>query len=401
MPTYGLTTTGLVVPTGNDLLLEQRSYIDDAFGVQMDYSPDTEIGVLTASTAYVGGIVSGLIQAVWDAFDPGNAAGAALDSIGQIRGSYRQAATYSTATVTLTGTAGIVVTAGSLVQGGGVDGAARWRIGSSTVLTGGTASVVVQAVDRGAISATSGAIDTVVTPVAGWTSVTNPAAANVGKEQETDQDYRLRQLRSLQQGGARSPNALRAQLLALTESDVAFVASCVVLDNPSVETVTIGGLTFYGASFAPIIWPDTLTASQIDLVAKAIYPDTLGTWSMGPDVTDSSGVATTVTGADGFPHPVRWYWAIPAPITVALALTLKAGYDLADVESGVVAAVEAYFALLPVGGEANILDIQTVAVAVNPVAIRGITVTLDGVTSDYVPARTEIVQIDGTVTVTA
>jgi uncharacterized phage protein gp47/JayE len=400
MAAYGLTTAGYTPPTGNDLLLQFRSDVESTLGIVVDWSPDTQFGVISAATANIGGTVAGASQAVWDAFDPGNATGAALDSIGQIRGVYRQAATYSTATVTLTGTSGIVVPGGSLIQGGGVDGSVRWRVPVSTVLVSGSASVVVQAIERGAISATAGTLITIVTPVAGWTGVTNPAGANVGQDLETDQAYRRRQLASLQQAGARSAAALRAQLLALTENDVAFISSCVVIDNPDVSTVVIGGLTFSGSSFAPIIWPDTLTASQIVLVAEAIYPDTLGTWSQGPLVTDSTGVATTVTGADGFPHPVRWYYAIPVAITVSLALTLKSGYVLADVEDGVIAAVQALFDALPVGATVYILDVQTAAVAVNPVAIRGVATLLDGANADYTPAITEIVQVSGTVVVT-
>ena len=400
MAAYGLTTAGYIPPTGNDLLLQFRSDVESTLGIVVDWSPDTQFGVISAATANIGGTVAGASQAVWDAFDPGNATGAALDSIGQIRGVYRQAATYSSATVTLTGTSGIVVPAGSLIQGGGVDGSARWRVPASTVLVSGSASVVVHAIERGAISATAGTLITIVTPVAGWTAATNPAGANVGQDLETDQAYRRRQLASLQQAGARSAAALRAQLLALTESDVAFISSCVVIDNPDVSPVVIGGLTFSGSSFAPIIWPDTLTASQIVLVAEAIYPDTLGTWSQGPLVTDSTGVATTVTGADGFPHPVRWYYAIPVAITVSLALTLKAGYVLADVEDGVIAAVQALFDALPVGATVYILDVQTAAVAVNPVAIRGVATLLDGANADYTPAITEIVQVSGTVVVT-
>lgn len=399
MATYGLTDAGLVLPTGNDLLLQFRQDVESQTGLTFDWSADTVGGVYSASTAALGGTVVAMLQAIWDVFAPGNAVGAALNSIGQIRGVYREAATYSSVTLTLTGTSGTIIPSGSLVQGGGPDNSARWRLSASTVLSGGTGSVVAVAVDPGAIIAGANDITTIVTPVAGWTGVTNPAAANTGQDQETDQAYRLRQLQSLQQSGFGSANALRSQLLALTENEVAFTSSCVILDNPETTTTTIGGLTFYGSSFAPILWPDTLTDSQIELVAKAVYPYTLGIWSMGPTVTDSTGVATVVTGGDGFPHPVRWYWAVPVAIPVALVLTLKAGYTLADVQTGVQAAVVALFAELAVGETVYTLSVQLVAKAVNPTAILGIAVTLDGVAADYAPAITEIVQIDGTVSV--
>jgi hypothetical protein len=106
-------------------------------------------------------------------------------------------------------------------------------------------------------------------------------------------------------------------------------------------------------------------------------------------------VETIVTGADGFPHYVRWYWAVPVLISVQIQLTLAAGYVLSDVQANVVTAVTAFFSLLAVGETVRTLYVQTVCVAVNPKAIVGITVTLAGVNADYAPAITGIVQIDG------
>ena len=71
--------------------------------------------------------------------------------------------------------------------------------------------MVVECTATGATVAGIGAIDAVVTPVAGWTSVTNAAAANVGQDRESDQDLRARRQASLQVSGASSIAALPCQ----------------------------------------------------------------------------------------------------------------------------------------------------------------------------------------------
>jgi len=334
-------------------------------------------------------------------FDRANATGQLLDAIGALTGTYREAATYSTVTLTLTGTSGTIIPDGSLVQGGTSDPAARWRIPVTTTLSGGTASVVAQAVDGGAITANAATITQIVTPVAGWSGVTNAAAATPGRALQSDADYRLQQVAELQQAGSYSSAALRSKLLALTLDGVSVVSSCVVLDNPDNSATTIGGLAFRAHSFAPVIWPAPLTDPQIEAVAKLIFnlPVPPGSWSMGPAVTDSTGFNTTVTGADGFPHPIRGYYAIAVPIPVAVALSIAPGYELADVSDGVSAAIVAYFAALAVGGTAYLLSILTLIKAVDPAAILGATLLLDGTAADYVPAITEIVQISGGVPV--
>lgn len=402
MADFGLTPTGYVAPRGSDLLLEVRARLDANLGVVVDYSPDTVLSALTAAFAETMALVSEGTQALWDNIDRPNATGMMLDAIGGLTGTYREAATYSTCAVTLTGTAGTIIPDGSQVQGGGPDGSARWRIVEVVTLTGGSATTTVQAVDSGAITADPGDVAIIVTPVAGWTGVTNAASAVPGRDLESDASYRLRQVLSLQQAGSRSANALRAQLLTLTVGGVSVVSSCVVVTNPGAAADTIGGLAFPGHSFAPVIWPVTSNAAYIEAIALVVFANlSPGMWSAGPTVTDASGVSTTVTGTDGFPHPVRWYWATAVQIPVSVALTLATGYELADVEAGVTAAVEAYFAALAVGGTAYWLSILTAIKETNPAAILGATLLLDGVAADYVPAITEIVQLaDGSPVVT-
>ena len=52
--------------------------------------------------------------------------------------------------------------------------------------------VEATAVDEGAIEADTGEVDSISTPILGWNSVHNPYPAVVGREEETDEEFRLR-----------------------------------------------------------------------------------------------------------------------------------------------------------------------------------------------------------------
>lgn len=393
MPETGLLPTGYVAPRGADLLLQIRADMESTLGVAIDWSADTVLSAITAAIANAMGTVSNGTQAIWDDFDRANAQGMQLDAIGALTGTYREAATYSTATVTLTGTSGAIVPSGSQVQGGGTDGSARWRIGSNVTLTGGSATTTVTAVDPGMITANAGDIAVIVTPIAGWSTVTNAASAVPGRDLESDASYRLRQVQSLQQAGSRSPNAIRGQLLSLKVNGVSVVSSCVVIDNPDANITIIGGLTFPPHSFAPILWPVTADTAYIDAIALVIFANlSPGMKCAGPAVTTPSvGVVTRVTGTDGFPHTVKWYWAVEVQIPVTAALTLATGYQLADVQADVEAAIVAYFAALAVGAPVYFSQLIAAIQAVDPAAILGISLLIDGVAGNYTPALTEIV----------
>lgn len=396
MADYGLLPTGYYAPRGNDLLLTFRQSVEGNWGVTVDWSPDTAWGALSEATAALVASVSEASQAVWDGMNRNNAQQAQLDQIGALVGVYRKKATYSTVVLTLTGTTGTIIPSGSLVQGGGTEDTARWRITENVTISGGSATTTATCTETGAITAEIGQIDQIVTPVYGWSTVTNAAIAVSGNDIESDADYRIRQVTSLQISGTTSVAALRAQLLQLETSGATFIESCVVLENDDSAATTIGGLSLPGHSFAAVIYPSTLTSDEITSIAETIFANQVpGTYSAGPLTTDASGVATTVTGQDGFPHYVRWYWAQDVAIPVVITLTLRAGYALADVQTLVENAVIDYFNSLAVGEPAYLLSVLTAVKAASPSAIIGCSATLDGVSGDYTPEITEIITIDG------
>jgi hypothetical protein len=82
-------------------------------------------------------------------------------------------------------------------------------------------------VDYGPIPCPVGALDNIVTPIAGWTSITNTVAGNTGTLIETDAQLRIRRKNSIALLGDATPSAITAGLL----QKVPGVTSAIVFEN--------------------------------------------------------------------------------------------------------------------------------------------------------------------------
>jgi uncharacterized phage protein gp47/JayE len=172
------------------------------------------------------------LQAIYLSFNPLTAIGSALDLIGIVIGTRRDAATNSTVVVTLTGNPGTVITSGVVSDTNGN----YWNLGSpATIGSGGTVNVIATAQNVGAITVNIGAVTTIVTPTAGWTSVTNSAAGVPGVPVEADSHYRARLLSSQSQPSL----ALRTGTAAKV-AGVSGVTRSIVYENQYGNTTSYG-----------------------------------------------------------------------------------------------------------------------------------------------------------------
>lgn len=375
-----LTATGYTALRAADFIDTIRTAYETeltALGLpsDVDWERDVVLGILTAIMGVQLGNLSEATQALYDAFDPNNAVGVQLDSLSAIVGVTRLPASASSATVTLTGTPGTIITAGSQVRGGSGDyTSAVWETADPfTIGGGGTVSGEVFAVLDGPTTATSATITEIVTPIAGWTAVTNPAAAAVGNAQETDAELRVRRAESLQISAGRSIAALRASLLTLDG-----VLGVLVIDNPTDATVTTGSLVLAPHSVSVVVYPNTLTSTQAEAVAQAIYDQlSAGIESNGTDEVFD------VQGTDGSVKVIRFDYAGSTTVNVVATLVLDTGYVLADVQTAVEEAIEAYFDALVVGQSARRLELFG---AIDDITgIVGLTLTMNGLSTDITP----------------
>lgn len=257
----------------------------------------------------------------------------------------------------------------------------------SATATGNFVTVSARASSRGEVTAASEEIDTIVTPITGWHSVTNPVAASPGDDLETDSELRARRQASLQITGAASINAIRANLLALSQ-----LSAAVVIENDTLTTTVVAGKTLNPKSFLVAVWPNTLSTADQQVVAETIYKlAPAGIEIMGTDVT------ANVTGADGFTKVVPFDYATTLNVDVVTTVVLDTGYTLALVQDAVETVVEDYFDALTVGDAVRALALG--ALVANVAGIVGATFTFNGGSADIVPLVTQIATL-GSNTVT-
>lgn len=378
--------------TADALAAMQAAYVAElgAAGLptDVDFERDTVLGSIFAVAAdRLGDLYEGS-QAIYDAFDVGNASGVQLDNLGAIVGVPRQGPTSSTVTLTLGGTPATVVTAGSVVKGGGSLDDQTWTIDAPgfTIGGGGTVSATATCTETGAVVATSGTIDEIVTVIAGWTTVTNAAAAVPGQAYELDAAYRIRRAASLQASNGPSIPALRSTLLGLDYLD-----AVVVLDNDTDATVVTSGVTLVKYSVAVIVHPAGLSSDQEIEIATAIY------LQLASGVNTNGAESRVATGTDGSTKTIRFAYAADVPTNVVIVLTMAAGYLAAEAITAVEAAVTAYFADLPVGASARRLEVFGLIDAVPGVVAA--TLTLGGGVGDVTPTLAQKLTL-GTLSVT-
>ena len=385
---YWLSDEGFIAPRAADFLTLIRDAYEEKTQLTIDWSADTFLGTITTVMADQLGGLGELSQSVYDAMDPNNATGLQLDNLALIVGVARNPASYSVCTVTCSGTVGAAITKGALVEGGGTDGHARWAATVDAVIGGGgTVDVLFQAQDAGAVQATTGTLITRVTILDGWDGATNAAPATPGEDRESDSALRKRRQISLQTAGSRSLNALRANVLALDG-----MQACVVVENQTLDTLVVDGISLAPISIGVVVYPNVLTVDQQKALATVLY-------EIVPFATATSGSeVATVTGADGVQHPMRWTYATTQAVAVAIVVVLKSGYELDDVQQPLVDAFAEYFLALGVGDAARILSGYALIATVE--GVEAAALTYDGGATDIEPDATVLLLLSGTTVTT-
>lgn len=275
MATYGLTLNGFVPKTFEVIRDEINTAVRAAYGDSVDVSDGSVLGQFIAIIAERYSLLWELGEAINSATDPDKATGAKLHAIGALTGVVVKAAASSTVTATLTGTPTTVVGVGSVASvadtaaqfkttaaativastawagttayvigdivtngsriyrcslagtsagsGGPVgttyasvgetDGTAEWDyMGDGT----GHVDVAMESSDTGAVIALSRTLTDIVTPVSGWSNVVNTLDATLGRDIESDEDFRVRREDELDATGSSTHDALRANLLKVT-----------------------------------------------------------------------------------------------------------------------------------------------------------------------------------------
>lgn len=352
----GITPDGqLVIMRLEEIRQAQADDVRELLGDDVRLGADSVLGqVLDASAVQLAAAWEALGELA-TALDPDQAVGEILDGLVALSGvTPRQGALPSVGSVTLSGTNGTVIPAGARIRG------ASSRVVVETVQqvtltpSGGapSATVGVRALEVGPLEVPAGDLSEIVTPYAGWASVTNPAALVPGRLIESD--FALRVRRELGPEGSGTEGGIRGALLEVPE-----VQQAAVLSNRAFATLPSGQP---GKSARAVLWPDTGDPEVEEQIARVLAGPRgvvagIRAWgtSVVADVTLNTGQATQVA----------WDYAEPVPIYVAIDLTVTALVP-DNIIAAVGDAVEAWLNTRAIGEPVSASRIACVAVNVSP-----------------------------------
>lgn len=348
---YGVLTTGFEAKPLDVIETEMKE------GLRAAISPTLNLGSRSLLGQFVSVVASQLRQ-LWEAgqvqyasVDPAQATGDALTSRAELTGTERDAASKSQAYMTITLTAGTYA-AGLLKVN--VTGDTTKVFENAEEITTAGATLTDQlflCTQTGPISAPSGTLVNITTPVAGFSAPNNPASAILGTDVEEDSDLRQRREDQLQIGGSSNVDAIRANLL--DNDNVTFAT---VLENDT-DTTDSNGVPPY--SIAPVV-----LGGSDDEVAELIFAKK----AAGPPSYGSTTVV--VNDAAGNPHNINF--TRPTPISFGISFVgtyVEDDYETAAAaEEAVEAAIAAYAA-----------EVQTVGLDVVLAKYAGVCIQVDGI----------------------
>lgn len=378
-----ITQTGVTLPDTAELRTAVEDEFKEAFGEDLDVSPETPQGVLIVAETLARDKVVRNNADLANQINPNLAGGVFLDAIWKLTGGERVAATPSIARdVTLTGVPGTTVPAGSRASVG-ADGA-QFVLLSSVVLTAGTGMGVFQSVDLGPIAAPVGDLNQIVTGVLGWETVTNPSAAEVGRDEESDIASRIRRRQTLALQGVTLPEAIMSGLYT-----VEGVRSAVFRENVTNAPITIEGVTLGAHSVFVCVDGGTDEDVALMLLRKK---------SMGAGWNGNTTVPT-IEPWSGQNYDVRF--SRPDPVPIFVQVTVKGGASFPDVPALVRDAMVAYATGqqegepgFVVGGDVSPFELASAVNRVTPtIYVQDVKLSTDGVTFSAAEIAITIEQI--------
>lgn len=186
------------------------------FGPTLNLDPDTMDGQALGIYAESISNLDQLAEDVYHSFNPQSAAGVALSRLVQLNGIRRIEGTYSTVTLRCVGSQGTVIPSGSLVKSTATN--ATFETTEEAVIpASGEIDVAARSAVKGALLAPAGTLTKIDTPIFGWQTATNLLDAAPGRNEETDEQLRLRRRASTSTPGQAIVDAMYGALTNIPE----------------------------------------------------------------------------------------------------------------------------------------------------------------------------------------
>ncbi len=314
---YGLTADGFIPKTLDVIQAEVDAALKSALGSQVNILPQSILGQLKGIFSERETLLWELIEAVYNSQYPSTAEGTNLDLVAALTGLTRLPATYSTLTVTLTGTEGTVIPAGTVFSVAG-NAAVKFSTDEEIIIGASPIDAACTAIATGPMAANAGTLTVIDNPISGLTSVTNAADAVLGRDIETDAEFRIRRNNRLQISLAGPLEAIRSTILELNEDITKPELESVILFENYTNEEDARGLP--PKSFEAIIYQAGGVISRDQEIAEAIF-------AAKPAGIETYGtVSKTVTDSQGFDHTIKFSRPVEVDIYLELDLTVTDDY---------------------------------------------------------------------------
>lgn len=291
-----LTENGFERLTFEEILENQTERAQEIFGEDIDTSDNSTFGKILRLFCLDAAENQELSELVYLSAFPASARGVSLDRLVPLVGISRNPATYSEQEISIAGTADTVVPMGFLVSAGNV---IFHTIQDYTIGQNGTVTATVECNELGTIGNVAiGAIDTIVNPMAGVTSIEHTAIIQTAVDIESDYSLRNRFTQALTVTGSGTLDAISGAILR-----VPTVESVYIEENSTNSTV--GDLPPH--SFRCYVLAPVATSSAI---AQAIFDKKpVGVQTVGD-------VSETVLDSGGGSHTINFEWTETVQIYV-------------------------------------------------------------------------------------
>ena len=228
-----------VLPSEQDILAGVQADINAAFGGGVNPSFQTPQGQLAMTETAIIGDKNSQIAYIANQVNPSMASGIWQDAIGEIYFITRIPATGTVVNCTCVGAVGTVIPVGAVAQD--TTGYMYSSTASGTIPATGSVIIPFQNQSTGAFTCNPSTLTIIVTAIAGWDSITNPAAGYLGNDVESRQAFEARRSTSVAVNSVNSLQSIYGALASLSD-----VVDVFVIDNP------LGTATNFGATNYPI-----------------------------------------------------------------------------------------------------------------------------------------------------
>lgn len=206
-----------------EILTRLSTQLKDIYGQDINLDQDTPDGQMVGINTTVISDLQDLALYIYNAMDPDFAEGVNLDRLLKLLARIRLPATKSTVDINLTFNRDATIPITYTVSD---TNGQNWQITSEQTLTAGTHLITFESVEYGMIIAEANTITQQVTIMTEIDSLTNPADAVSGRDEESDQELRERRNKILEVNAYSTVGSIVGKILTLDN-----VADCVVYEN--------------------------------------------------------------------------------------------------------------------------------------------------------------------------